>query len=426
MSPVESLKTHNKFKQTEIGEIPVDWKTTILSEVAEINMGQSPPSAVCFDEPDDGRIPFFQGKTEFGKKYPKPLHWCSKPTKIAEKDDVLVCVRAPVGDVNVALEKSCIGRGLAAIRGTSAEADFLYFVMDYYRERLARIGQGSTFEAVNKDVLLKFLIPSPPKIEQKKIAEILSTVDAAIEKIDTVIEATKQLKKGLMRQLLTRGIGHKKFKNTPIGEMPESWQVVELKDIVEKKYGIVDGPFGSNLKTVHYRTEGIPIIQSGFVCSEKFVANEYQYVDREKFEEQKRSAVHGGDIVMAKIGANAGACAILPLDHAESILAGNSLKITPDETKCHRLYLLAVLQFYREIQKIQKLRTETAQPALSLASLKKLKILLPPLEEQKKIAGILTAVDQEIEKEIFQRKKLENLKKSLMAILLTGKVRIKS
>ena len=98
-----------------------------LEEFAEINMGQSPVSS-SYNENEDG-LPFFQGKADFGKINPKAKVWCNKPTKIAEKDDILMSVRAPVGDLNIATAKCCIGRGLA---GITAKKDKCYFKYLFY------------------------------------------------------------------------------------------------------------------------------------------------------------------------------------------------------------------------------------------------------------------------------------------------------
>jgi len=105
-----------KLKQTEIGEIPENWEVVRLGDknLFELIMGQSPPSS-SYNQNKKG-LPFLQGKAEFGEIYPQPIKWCDKPIKVAEKNDILISVRAPVGDLNLADQKYCIGRGLAAIR----------------------------------------------------------------------------------------------------------------------------------------------------------------------------------------------------------------------------------------------------------------------------------------------------------------------
>src|SRR3989304_630645 len=133
----------------------------------------------------------------------------------------------------------------------------------------------------------------------------------------------------------------KGYKQTDIGVIPTEWEVEKLESVTPKnaKFGIVDGPFGSNLKTIHYRKSGIPIITSGYVTEGRFEAIEYLYVDQEKFNQEKRSTVRPGDIVMAKIGARCGASAILPESHQTGILSGNALKITVDESRHSTFYV---------------------------------------------------------------------------------------
>ena len=203
---VSSLKTGVKYKETPIGKIPVDWEVVPLSKISGINMGQSPPSKDC-NEKQDG-LPFYQGNAEFGPKYPIPQKWCKVPKKIAEKGDILISVRAPVGEINIAPHKCCIGRGIAAVRAKDAYDKFLYHSILLHRKSLSKTCQGSTFEAINRKELTELLITLPPSLEQIKIAEILTTVDDEIYKTTQIIDKTKELKKGLMQRLLTREIGH--------------------------------------------------------------------------------------------------------------------------------------------------------------------------------------------------------------------------
>lgn len=424
MGRVESLRTEYKFKNTEIGKIPVDWKVAKLGEVTQIIMGQSPPSDSYFEFVNG--VPFFQGNAEFGAKFPKILKWCNSPRKLAETGDILVSVRAPVGDVNIAPIECCIGRGLAALRGTRIHNDYLYFVMNYFKDTLVKIGQGSTFEAINKRDIFELKIPFPTILEQNKIAEILISVDEAINRKQEIIEKTNILKKGLMQELLTRGIGHKKFKKTEIGEIPMDWEVVKLEDCAaQQKYSFVDGPFGSNLKSIHYVDEGIPVIQSQFIISGKFRDVATFYITAQKARELERSRVLPGDIVIAKIGMNYGASATVPENYPEAVLSGNTMKITPNDNRVVTRFLQYLLHYLRMSKAFDQIVSTTAQPAITLKGVKNLKIPLPVIKEQKKIAEILTSVDEEIEKEIAQKERIENVKKGLMQVLLTGKIRVK-
>jgi len=197
------FRKETEFQETEIGEIPKDWKIEKLSSLATIIMGQSPPSSTYNKE---GRgLPFIQGKMEFGKMYPLPTMYTSRPLKIAEEGDVLMSVRAPVGDVNVAPYKLCIGRGLAAIRFNSKKANnlFYFYYLQSIKSRLESLGKGSTFKAITKKDLEELRIVYPPLNEQKGIADILLTIDNAIELYYREKEMLLRSRRGLMGVLLT-------------------------------------------------------------------------------------------------------------------------------------------------------------------------------------------------------------------------------
>ncbi len=194
---------HKEYKQTPIGKIPKQWEVVPLSRIAKIIMGQSPPSST-YNEEGVG-LPFLQGKAEFGRIYPAPKLYTSKPIKIAEKGDLLISVRAPVGDVNIAPYRLCIGRGLAAIRFTNNIANtlFYFYYFDFIKPRLEAMGKGSTFKAITKKDLESLLVPKPPIEEQKMIADTLYSIDRWIEAEEKRKEKLERLKRGLMEVLLT-------------------------------------------------------------------------------------------------------------------------------------------------------------------------------------------------------------------------------
>ncbi len=153
-----------------------------LSEVSEIIMGQS-PSSNSYNTTRNG-LPFFQGKSEFGEFYPTPVKWCTAPTKIAEAGDILISVRAPVGPTNLANEKCCIGRGLAAIRAIPQiiNRDFLWLQIRHLESFIAEKGQGSTFEAIGGDDLRQLQIYTPDLETQIQISSRLKEQLAQVQK----------------------------------------------------------------------------------------------------------------------------------------------------------------------------------------------------------------------------------------------------
>jgi type I restriction enzyme S subunit len=200
-----TFHTETEFQETEIGKIPKEWEVVKLDnkELAEIIMGQSPPSST-YNREGKG-LPFLQGKMEFGYIYPSPRMYCLQPIKIAEPNDILISVRAPVGDINIAPYKLCIGRGLAAIRFNLNRAShwFYFYYFQKIKNFLENLGKGSTFKAITKEDLENLKVPYPSLFEQQRIADILSTVDRIIELYYKEKDVLGRLKKGLMDVLLT-------------------------------------------------------------------------------------------------------------------------------------------------------------------------------------------------------------------------------
>jgi len=202
---------HKEFKESEIGRIPKEWEVVKLGDkdVSNLIMGQSPPSST-YNKKGEG-LPFLQGKAEFGEIHPTPLLYCSRPIKIAEKNDVLLSVRAPVGDVNIASLKSCIGRGLTTIRPKNNRLYYLYlFYYLIFKKRIFKsLSTGSTFKAIRRSEIENYLIPLPSLPEQQKIAEILDTVDKRRELLKVKKQIFERVKRELMNDLLT---GRKRVK----------------------------------------------------------------------------------------------------------------------------------------------------------------------------------------------------------------------
>jgi type I restriction enzyme S subunit len=189
-------------KETEIGLMPKSWEVINLGQAADLIMGQSPPSS-SYNTKGIG-LPFLQGKAEFGGIYPRPKKWCSKPIKIAQKNDVLISVRAPVGDVNIAPFDCCIGRGLAAIRPKDClEQLYLFYYLLTVKQRLESEGRGTTFKAIGRSVLENFKLPLPPLPEQHEIAHALSSLDKKIETEEKRKATLQQLFKTMLNKLMT-------------------------------------------------------------------------------------------------------------------------------------------------------------------------------------------------------------------------------
>lgn len=173
-----------------------------LSEACDIVMGTSPDSQY-YNTNCEG-LPFYQGKTEFTDMYIGGAEvWCTKPIRVAEKNEILMSVRAPVGAINIAAEKCCIGRGLCSIKPKDnvTKLLFVFYALKLQEEEISRLGTGSTFKAVNKDqVYNKITLPLPPLPLQQQFVEIATQAEATKESLRKSIENIDQVIKSLINQ----------------------------------------------------------------------------------------------------------------------------------------------------------------------------------------------------------------------------------
>ena len=172
-----------------------EWKKVKLGEIVTITMGQSPKSEF-YNLVGEG-VPFLQGNRTFGKKFPSFDTYTTKVTKIAKKNDVIMSVRAPIGDLNLATTDICLGRGVCSLRMNNGNYEFLFYLLKYYSKQLINNGNGTVFTSINRNEIynLEINIPNNEFI-QKKISKILSDIDNKIElnnKINNNLEKQVQL-----------------------------------------------------------------------------------------------------------------------------------------------------------------------------------------------------------------------------------------
>ena len=167
------------FVDSELGPIPQGWKVGTLGDIANIIMGQSPAGS-SYNERGNGVI-FYQGRTEFGFRFPNVRLYTTMPKRYAEPMSILLSVRAPVGDINVAIEKCCIGRGLASISSKRGLHSFLLYLVKSLKNRLEVFnGEGTVFGSINKNTLTQFKIIIPPIEMQEKFNEIIQRHDCMV------------------------------------------------------------------------------------------------------------------------------------------------------------------------------------------------------------------------------------------------------
>lgn len=189
------MTNKNLAREVAANGLPHGWVATILGNVCSVTQGQSPPGDT-YNSVGEG-LPFLQGKGEFGAIYPDAVKWCSHPSKVAEPSDVLVSIRAPVGPTNLCTVRSCIGRGLAAIRAQGdMPARFILYAMRASEEELRSKSTGTTFEAIRGEDLRSHPIPLPPLAEQRRI---VAEIEKQFTRLDASVAALKRVKANLKR-----------------------------------------------------------------------------------------------------------------------------------------------------------------------------------------------------------------------------------
>lgn len=195
----------------------------MLKDVCDINMGQSPDSS-SYNDDGDG-LPFFQGNADFGERYPVTRKWCSVPTKIAKPEDILISVRAPIGALNYAREKCCIGRGLAALTPDKSKVspEFIFWLLKAKNIELNSKGTGSTFKAIGRNVLGETQVPNVPLTVQSEYSQVLERIYAIIQSHKMQLQKLDDLVKARFVELFGNPISN-----------PMKWDTYQLEECLER------------------------------------------------------------------------------------------------------------------------------------------------------------------------------------------------
>ncbi|MCY4491729.1 MAG: restriction endonuclease subunit S [Thaumarchaeota archaeon] len=187
----------------ELGhEIPKGWQASTILKEFNLVMGQSPPGK-SYNRNGDGMI-FFQGRTDFGTRFPSVRMFCNEPTRLAKKGDTLVSVRAPVGDINMSLQDCCIGRGLAALRHKSDDSSYTYYFMKNLRQVFDGFeAEGTVFGSLSKTNFEKIVVSVPFDKTLNSFKKIVSVFDEKLENNTLEILGLGQIRDYLLPKLMS-------------------------------------------------------------------------------------------------------------------------------------------------------------------------------------------------------------------------------
>lgn len=409
-----------KVNSTKLEEVPVTWSVHSLSELCEIRKSNGINSKLYVGLENIG-----QGTNRLESKGSVEDYTSTK--NIFLKGDVLYGKLRPLlNKVWLATDDGyCSTDILPLVPNTKILGTILAYLLteSKFVKYAVATSSGTKMPRTNWSDIKNFRIAVPPIQEQQKIASILSKVDDLIQKTDKIIEQTQRLKKGLMQKLLTKGIGHEKFKlhrfETFALEVPDDWSLRTFEEIVSSyKNGIYKLP--------EYYGRGFPSIRMFNIVDGKIDPTGAPLLDVSP-EELSDYALQIGDILVNRVNTTelVGKAGIVARDLGKVTFESKNIRMRLKENCLPEFlaYFMNSCLYYRQIR--TSIKRAIGQSTINQSDLNSICVPLPPIEEQKEIVTILNKVDAAIELDTRYHKEAAEMKKGLMQQLLTGQIRVK-
>lgn len=424
-----------KFITAEIGVLPEGWKLIDIKSIADRNQKHSFIDGDWIEAKyiENNGIRLIQtGNIGIGhfieketKKYISEKTFHELNCKEVKPGDILICrLAAPIGRACIAPDLgtkaiTAVDVVILKVNQNEYSREYINYYLNFEKtlQRMESFASGSTRQRISRTNLGNVLIAIPPLAEQRKIAAILSSVDEAIEKTKAIIEQTEKVKKGLMQQLLTKGIGHTKFKKTEIGEIPEEWEVKSISEVAK----VVSGGTPSKQISEYWENGTIPWATPTDITSNdnKYISTTQLMITESGLRNSSANLLPKGSVLMTSRATIGPRCInTVPMATNQGF---KSFICDPDVLHNEYLYYL--------IDKIKDqfiaLASGSTFLEISKSAVETFKIPVPPLEEQIEIAKMLSSLDEKLSVEKVKKESLQTIKKALMQVLLTGKVRVK-
>ena len=347
-------------------------KYMMLKEVCSIKMGQSPASD-SYNDNGEG-VPFFQGNADFGERYPVARKWCSAPMKMAEPEDILISVRAPIGALNYAKEECCIGRGLAALTPNKSKIlpEYMFWLLKGKNAELNSKGTGSTFKAIGRKVLEEILVPDIGMEQQMEYA-------ANLEKINGIIQLRKQELQNLDELIKSRFI--EMFGDINVND--RGWTIQPLGELCTIVRGASPRPIEKFLGG------DVPWIKIGDATDGEsiYLHSTKEHIVREGV--SKSRMVKAGSLIFANCGVSLGFARIITFD---GCIHDGWLAMEDIDARLDKVFLLQALNQMTE--HFRKIAPAGTQPNLNTAIMKAYKQIIPPMKLQKDFIAFAAQVDK--------------------------------
>ena len=423
------MSTARKYDDVEL---PEGWRTVRLDAIADV-IGGSTPSRDR-DEFWGGSIPWVVPSeiTSLSGRCLTYTNECiteaglqAAGLKILPVGSVLLTSRATIGAAAINTRPVATNQGfqnLVAKDGTNSV--WLYYCISSMRRELDRRAAGSTFAEISRDNVRSLPILYPPLPEQRAIADVLDSIDVAIERTEAVIAATETLRDALLHELLTRGVPgwHTEWKDVPgIGTIPADWEVVRLGDgVVHVGSGVT--PRGG--KSV-YTPSGITFLRSQNVHFDGLRLEDVVRIPPETDKAMARSRVQPNDVLLNITGASIGRCTVVPSDFGPANV-NQHVCIIRTSDQFNPQYVWKWLSTPRSQKEIDDIQTGQSRQGLNYQQVRQLSIALPPRSEQDAFVEILSGLDATIAEAKRERHGLRSLKMSTADALLMGRAQVQN
>jgi len=350
----------------------------------------------------------------------------------------LVCTRMAVGRCSIANHDVAINQDVKAlIPKENVSPKYLLRLLDSLKFRAESVAVGSTVKGIRISDLLSIQTPVAPSDEQSKIAQILDTLDTQIQKTEALIAKLEKIKEGLLHDLLTRGIDQngqlrpapeqapELYKESALGLIPKEWGITPLGQVAES---MIDGPFGSNLKTSHYVEEaGVQVVRLQNIKTGEYDETFTAFITKAHANQLDKNQVVSGDLLVAALGdekSKPGRACLYPTHLPPAINKADCFRVRAQPSKATNSFLMHSLNFERSSKQATAKQQGVTLQRVNLSNLRTVVISLPTIAEQKLISDKLNAIAGEISALEYERQKLESTKSGLMDDLLTGRVRV--
>ncbi len=400
------------YKMTELGALPEEWELVRLGKATKTIKGRKPN--YLSQSLQEKSIPYLTAeyfRTGIPSRF--VLKEGNYFIEVGKDEIVFIWDGSNAGDVFIGLDGALASTMIKIIPDNFIYPKFLYYFLKTTYDFLNAKTTGSTIPHINKNLFNNLSFPLPPLPEQQKIAAVLSAVQEAKEKTQAVIDATKALKKSMMKHLFTYGpvppeeTENVPLKETEIGKVPVEWEVVKLGEIAENRKETVD----PNKEDIIY--VGLEHINSGDSKLKRY-GNSREI-------KSSKSRFYKDDILYAKLRPYLDKGILAEF---EGICSTDILVIKPNKELINPQFLTDLLHMPNFLDFATKSMTGVNHPRTSWSILKTFKIPLLPLPVQQKIASILSAIDAKIEAEENKKQALEELFKTLLDNLMTAKIRV--